>query len=141
MKRRKDPKKTPPASAEKQHQAATSFKVLFTTDAAADIKALDGSIKQRLQKVLIAKFATNPGAYGLPLRAPLAGYWKHEFADHRIVYKIYPDIPAVAICAIGPRKSGDTEDVYNQLQKVVDSGILAEQVASVLRTILPKDKP
>jgi mRNA-degrading endonuclease RelE of RelBE toxin-antitoxin system len=120
--------------------AGSSFEPGYTEDAAAEIRGLDGSVKKQLRKVLVKKLAVDPEGYGLPLRGPLAGYWKHEFATHRIVYRIYKDHRIVAICAVGPRKQGDAEDIYNQLSAVAETGRLADQIASVLKKILPKNK-
>lgn len=135
---RKQPSSISAAAQSNAPQAASSFELRYTGDAAAEIKALDGSIKKQLRKALDNKLASNPEAYGLPLRGPLAGYWKHEFANHRVVYRIYPDPPTVVVCAVGPRKAGDAEDIYKQLNVVTKTGRLAEQVASVLSKFLPK---
>jgi mRNA-degrading endonuclease RelE of RelBE toxin-antitoxin system len=121
-------------------QAASSFELGYTEDAAGDIKRLDGSVKKRLRRVLEKKLAVDPEGYGLPLRGALAGYWKHEFATHRIIYRIYKDHRIVAVCAVGPRKQGDAEDIYNQLNAVAETGRLAHQIATVLKKILPKNK-
>jgi mRNA-degrading endonuclease RelE of RelBE toxin-antitoxin system len=137
-KRRKQPPSTPPAARSDEPQAAFSFELRYTEDAGGEIRNLDGSIKKQLRKVLDNKLAANPEGYGLPLRGPLAGYWKHEFGDHRVIYRIYPAPPTVVVCAVGPRKAGDAEDIYNQLNAVTKTGRLAEQVASVIRKFLPK---
>ncbi len=84
-----------------QTSSKPSFELRFTTDAAADIQALDGSVRKQLRKVLEKKLAVNPEGYGLPLRGALANYWKHEFGNHRIVYRIYLERRVVAICAVG----------------------------------------
>jgi mRNA-degrading endonuclease RelE of RelBE toxin-antitoxin system len=97
-------------------------------------------VKKQLRKVLERKLVVDPEGYGLPLRGPLAGYWKHEFAAHRVIYRIYKDHRVVAVCAVGSRKHGDTEDIYNQLNAIAQTGRLAEQVASVLRKMLPEKK-
>ena len=112
-----------------------AFEIKFTEDAKADVAGLDGSFKAPLKKVLTKKLALDPQSYGTPLRAPLVGYYKHEFADHRIVYRIYPDRGIVVICAVGPRKQGDAADVYERLTKVVRSGQLAEQVLRTLEQL------
>jgi hypothetical protein len=40
---------------------------------------------------------------------------------------------------VGPRKQGDTEDLYNQLNAIAETGRLADQIASVLKKkMLPK---
>jgi mRNA-degrading endonuclease RelE of RelBE toxin-antitoxin system len=114
------------------------FQLRFTPDAAADIRSLDGSVRNQLRKVLEKKLAVNPEGYGLPLRGALANFWKHEFANHRVIYRIYPQLHVVAICAVGIRKQGDMADIYRQLESVAKSGRLAGQLASVLKKILPE---
>lgn len=117
---------------------AAKYEVVFTEDARNDIGALDGSVKKQLEKVIKKKIAVNPEGYGTPLRSPLSGYWKHEFANHRLIYQILPEEKKiVVVCAVGPRKAGDVADIYFQLNKVAESGRLAEQVTSILETILP----
>jgi mRNA-degrading endonuclease RelE of RelBE toxin-antitoxin system len=113
-----------------------AFEIKFTFDAAKDVQRLDGSIKQKLKNTLTRKLAVDPDGYGTPLRAELVNYYKHEFATHRIIYRIYPLKKLVVICAVGPRKSGDLQGLYNQLGKLVQSGRLAEQIQAVLRSIL-----
>ncbi len=126
----------PPSSEEAQ--AKPAFELRYTPDAAADIKGLDGSVRNQLRKVLERKLAVNPEGYGLPLRGPLASYWKHQFGNHRVVYRICPEQGVVVVCAVGVRKQGDTEDIYRQLEFVAKTGRLAEQLASVLRNLLPR---
>jgi hypothetical protein len=71
-------------------------------------------------------------------RVKREAYWKHEFANHRLLYQTLPEEKKiVVVCAVGPRKAGDAADIYFQLNKVVASGRLAEQVTSILETILP----
>jgi hypothetical protein len=84
------------------------------------------------------KLAVDPEGYGLPLRGPLANYWKHEFGNHRIIYRVYPQHHVVVVCAVGVRKQGDAADIYRQLQSVAKTGRLAGQLASVLKNLLPK---
>jgi mRNA interferase RelE/StbE len=111
------------------------YSIAFTGDAFGDVKALDGSIKDKLKKVLTKKLATNPHEYGLPLRSPLQLYWKHEFAAHRVIYRIYDEKQLVVVCAVGPRKQGDTADVYKQFQALAQTGKVAQQIAEVLGSL------
>jgi len=113
-----------------------AFELRYTSDAAADIKSLDGSIRKQLRKVLERKLAVDPEGYGLPLRGALTNYWKHEFGNHRIVYRIYPAQRVVAVCAVGVRKQGDVEDIYRQLESVAKTGRLAEQLAAVVKKLV-----
>jgi mRNA-degrading endonuclease RelE of RelBE toxin-antitoxin system len=135
----KSRKQAPQAAARSDEpQAAVSFELGYTEDAATEIRKLDGSVKKQLRKVLEKKLAVDPEGYGLPLRGPLAGYWKHEFATHRIIYRIYKDRHIDAVCDQVPRTPGDAEDIYNQLNAVAETGRLADQIASVLKKMLPK---
>jgi mRNA interferase RelE/StbE len=135
---RKQPSPAPPPSEEVRSK--TPFQLRYTSDAAADIKALDGSVRSQLRKVLEKRLAVDPEGYGLPLRGSLPGYWKHQFGNHRIVYRIYPQHHVVAVCSVGVRKQGDAEDIYRQLESVAKTGRLAEQLAAVLRNLLPPKK-
>jgi mRNA-degrading endonuclease RelE of RelBE toxin-antitoxin system len=112
------------------------FEIKFTLDGLKDVQRLDGSIKRKLKNTLNKKLASNPLGYGTPLGAPLVNYYKHEFATHRIVYRVYADRNLVAICAVGPRKSGDVQDVCQQFSKLVQSGRIAAQIQAVLQNIL-----
>jgi mRNA-degrading endonuclease RelE of RelBE toxin-antitoxin system len=137
-KRRKRP--LPPAQPREAAPPKPSFELRYTSDAAADIKALDGSVRNQLRKVLEKKLAVNPEGYGPPLRGGLAGYWKHQFGNHRIVYRIYPQHQLVVVCSVGVRKQGDAEDVYRQLESVGKTGRLAEQLARVLGNLFPSKR-
>ena len=117
------------------------YSIAFTGDAFGDVKALDGSIKNKFKKVLTKKLAVDPQGYGLPLRSPLNLYWKHEFAAHRVIYRIYEEKRLVVVCAVGPRKQGDAADVYEQFQALAQTGKMAQQIADVLGILaLGKEK-
>jgi mRNA-degrading endonuclease RelE of RelBE toxin-antitoxin system len=109
---------------------------MFTADGLRDTQRLDGSIKQHFKKTLNKKIRINPLGYGTPLRGELVNFYKHEFATHRVIYRIYAGRNLVVICAVGPRKRGDVQDVYNQLSKLILSGRLASQIQAVLHTVL-----
>ena len=120
--------------------AEPKYSIVFTSDAFGDVKTLDGSIKNKLKKVLTKKLATDPQGYGLPLRSPLQMYWKHEFAAHRVIYRIYEEKQLVVVCAVGPRKKGDVADVYKQFQALAQTGKVAHQIAEVLASLAPSKK-
>ena len=139
MKRRR---RQPPPSAPSPEEPRSKppFELRYTPDAAKDIKALDGSVRNQLRKVLEKKLAVDPEGYGLPLRGSLTGYWKHQFGSHRVVYRIYTQHQVVVVCSVGVRKQGDAEDIYKQLESVAKTGRLAEQLAAVLRNLLAPQK-
>lgn len=103
------------------------------------MESLDGSIRKRLRQALEKKVAVEPEQYGTPPRGKLAGYWKHQFASHRIIYRVYRDRRLVVVCAVGPRKGTDREDVYRQLEEFAKTGRVAEQIVSVLKSLEPED--
>lgn len=121
-------------------EAQTKYSIVFTSDAFADVKALDGSIRNKLKKVLTKKLAMDPEGYGLPLRSPLQLYWKHEFARHRVIYRIYNEEKLVVVCAVGLRKQGDAADVYEQFRALAQTGKVAQQIADVLSSFAPGKK-
>jgi len=135
-KRRKQPSSS--ASLPEAARHKPPFELRYTSDAGTEIKALDGSVRNQLRKVLEKKLAVDPEGYGLPLRGTLAGYWKHQFGSHRVIYRTYPQHRVVVVCSVGVRKQGDAEDIYRQLESVAKTGRLAEQLTSVLKNLLPK---
>lgn len=126
-----------PATSAQDTPPKPAYELRYTPDAAADVQRLDGSIRKQLRKVLEKKLAIDPEGYGLPLRGGLAGYFKHQFGNHRIVYRIYAEHRVVVICAVGVRKHGDAEDIYRQLESFARTGRLAEHVAAVIKHLLP----
>lgn len=115
-----------------------TYEILFTDEAMADVQSLDGSIKKRLRKALTGKIGVEPEQYGTPLRGNLAGYWKHEFASHRVIYRIYADRKLAAVCAVGTRKGLHETDVYHQLEALAKIGRLAEQILTVVKLLRPR---
>src|SRR5271154_282168 len=109
------------------------YEVTFIDHAAAQARHLDGSIKKPFRKLCEKKLAVDPQGYGTELRSPLTGYWKHEFRTHRVIYRIYSDLQLVVVCAIGPRKQGDNQDVYAQLAPLIKAGKIAEQLSALLK--------
>jgi mRNA-degrading endonuclease RelE of RelBE toxin-antitoxin system len=113
--------------------APPRYEIKFIEYAAAQARALDGSIKKPFKNLCLKKLAVNPHGYGTELRAPLTGFWKHEFRTHRVIYRIYPDLLLVVVCVVGPRKQGDVADVYAQLAPLVKAGKIAEQLSAIIK--------
>lgn len=116
-------------------EPAPDYTIGFIDDAKQDVVSLDGSVRKRLKKVLTGKLAVDPEGYGTPLRGNLTGYWKHEFASHRIIYRIYRDKRLVVICAVGKRQGEHVSDVYQQLEAVVKAGDVARQIQAILKKL------
>jgi mRNA interferase RelE/StbE len=116
----------------------TAYALGYTTDAGADIKGLDGSVRGHVRAALEKKIAIEPESYGTSLRSPLTGYWKYESGGLRIIYRIYKDKNLVVVCAVGARKAGDKLDIYAQLEQTKNLQTMAEQVNAVLKALAPK---
>jgi hypothetical protein len=50
--------------------------------------------------------------------------------------KVYPARNLVVVGAVGPRRSSDVQDVYEQFSKLVQAGRVAAQIQAVLQDIL-----
>jgi len=114
------------------------YKILLTSEAKNDVGSLDGSIRKRLKAALSKKLAVDPEGYGTPLRGALTGFWKHEFASRRVIYRIYPDMATIVLCAVGKRRGEHVTDVYQQLEPMVKAGKVAEQIRAVMESAKPK---
>jgi mRNA interferase RelE/StbE len=119
-----------------EEKSEAKFEVKFTEDAYNDVRKLDGSVKQKLRKIVDKKLSVDPSGYGNELRGPLAGLLKIKFDSHRVIYRILKDHKIVLVCAVGPRKAGDAEDVYNRLESAAATGRLASQVKNILGKII-----
>jgi mRNA-degrading endonuclease RelE of RelBE toxin-antitoxin system len=115
--------------------SAPGYRIAFITEARDDVAALDGSVRKRLKKVLEDRLAADPEAHGLPLRAPLTNFWKHQFGSHRIIYRIYREERLVVICAVGKRRAGDIADVYRRFEPLVEAGRVAQQIRQLLKDL------
>lgn len=98
------------------------YKVVFTEDAAADFRALDGSVK-KLVATQLKKLETSPHL-GQPLGNlrgfDLTGYYKLYAARKsiRVVYRIVEDEVVVEIVGIGKREDFEVyADVARRLLK------------------------
>lgn len=74
-----------------------------------DIPDLPKTAKLRIKKAIEERLATNPMAFGQPLRYSLQGYRRLRVGDYRVVYCIAAHIHKVQIVAIKHRK-----DIYSQ---------------------------
>jgi hypothetical protein len=64
-------------------------------------------------------------------------YWKNEFAARRVILRIYEETRLVVECAVGPRKQGNTAEVYEHFQALARTGKVAQQIAEVLGSLAP----
>ena len=115
------------------------FELRYTTDAAADILAAStAAFGNNSTKCSRKNWQFDPEGYGLPLRGPLRNYWKHEFWILTASFTGFILRSAWWWSALWEfRKHGDAEDIYRQLESVAKTGRLAEQLAAVIKNLLP----
>ena len=70
--------------------------------AEADLPKIPKNVQGRLAHAIERRLATDPAAYGAPLRGSLRGYSKLRVGDYRIMFKIVGN--KVQILAILHRK-------------------------------------
>ena len=58
------------------------FEVHYSEHVIHNIGELDITVRKRIQKAIYKKLCTAPQLYALPLRTPLAGFWKLRVGDY-----------------------------------------------------------
>lgn len=79
-----------------------TFRVLYTEEAARQIRKLDAAVKARIQKA-IERLAQHP-ELGKPLTGLLTGRWSFRAGDWRILYKTRKAELVVLIPTVGHRR-------------------------------------
>lgn len=90
-----------PSSPARKHK----YRLLFVPSALAEWRALDGSVREPLRK-LLGKRLDNPHVPGEALHGPLAGYYKIKLKKQgiRLVYGIEDDALVVFVMAVDKRE-------------------------------------
>lgn len=86
------------------------FEVVYHPDIPDDLALINRNIQTRIEAAIRLRLAQAPQAYGKPLAANLASYWKMRVGDYRIIYKVTKD--GVWIFGIIDRR-----DVYRDIVK------------------------
>lgn len=113
------------------------YTLKFTGEGLADVKALPKNIRNSLKAALVEKIASDPRNYSTPLTSALKGWWSFCWRDYRIIFKIYDDLKAIAIAAVGKHSKEAQQDVYRKLEALVIQGKLAESTLIALRGFSP----
>jgi len=83
-----------------------SWRLVYHPDVArVDIANMAVDIRNRIERAIESRLASEPERYGKPLRGTLRGYWKLRVGDYRVVYELIGQ--EVRILAIRHRR-----DVY-----------------------------
>jgi mRNA interferase RelE/StbE len=76
----------------------------------SDLPKIDVRNRAMIKRAIENRLATQPEAYGKPLRRTLKGYWKLRVGDYRVIFKVSSD--DILILGIIHRK-----EVYKLIKK------------------------
>ncbi len=80
----------------------------------SDLPKIDAKSRGTIKRAIEDRLATQPEAYGKPLRRTLKGYWKLRVGDYRIVFKVSSN--DILILGIIHRK-----EVYSLIKKRIET--------------------
>jgi len=88
---------------------AMAYKLKYHPDVkGSDLLQIDAKNKGIIKRAIEERLATQPEAYGKPLRKTLKGYWKLRVGDYPVVFKVSSD--SIFVFGIIHRK-----EVYSEL--------------------------
>ena len=117
------------------------YAVKFTSEGLADVKALPKDARNFLRKQILGRLAQEPHRCSKELRHPLEGWRSFHCGNYRIVFRVYDDLQAIAVAAVGRRLPQSPSDVYKRLEALAAQGRLAESVLKVLREFSGPPRP
>jgi mRNA interferase RelE/StbE len=97
------------------------YRVVLTAEAKQLLAAIQDRREQGVLLNRLAQLAESPAQQGKPLRGDLVGYRSIRAIGqrYRIVYQIVEEQVLVIVIALGRRKDGDRQDVYELANKLV----------------------
>jgi len=97
-----------------------SWTVFFTSESEEMLLQVED---RRIRKLIMAKamgLKTNPDLQGKPLTGDMAGLRSVRAVGqrYRIIYELFPDDHEVWIVAVGIRKAGNRDDIYELARRL-----------------------
>jgi mRNA interferase RelE/StbE len=98
-----------------------SYRVVLTAEAKQLLAGIQDRREQGVLLTRLAQLADSPEQQGKPLRGDLTGYRSIRAIGqrYRIVYQIVEEQVLVVVVAMGRRKDGERQDVYELASKLV----------------------
>ena len=87
-----------------------SFEVIYHPHVMDDLSSINRNLQSRIEFAISSRLVQAPQAYGKPLAANLAGYWKMRVGDYRVIYKVVKN--EIWVLGIINRR-----DVYREILK------------------------
>ncbi|MBR8826958.1 MAG: type II toxin-antitoxin system RelE/ParE family toxin [Gomphosphaeria aponina SAG 52.96 = DSM 107014] len=99
----------------------SKYQVVLTQKAKKLLTKIKARREQKLIVARLKKLQFEPEKQGKPLVKDLKGYYSLRVAGqrYRIIYRIEEEKIMVLIVAIGIRKQGDKQDIYEITKKIV----------------------
>jgi mRNA interferase RelE/StbE len=103
------------------------YRIKLTQIAAENIKKLDSRTRTQVINKIDA-LQTEPLLLGKQLKGPLKELRSVRTAGqrYRIIYKVLQEEIVVIVVAVGIRKAGDKNDIYELMKKYIKTGLLGE---------------
>lgn len=100
--------------------AGKTYHIIIARSAVEMVSEISDRKAQKSIKKAIGKLATDADKQGKPLVGPLRGYrsLRAYHQQYRIVYKIIGATVTVLVVAVGIRKEGDKNDIYERISKM-----------------------
>jgi mRNA interferase RelE/StbE len=98
-----------------------SYRIVLTAEAKKLLTDIQDRREQGILLKRLEELAENPEQQGKPLRNDLTGYRSIRAIGqrYRIIYQVLEDQVLVVVVALGRRKEGDRQDVYELASKLV----------------------
>ncbi len=102
------------------------YQILFTTQARQMLSSISDRRIQAQIVLRTGQLAEEPEKQGRPLAEDLAGYRLVRAIGqrYRIIYQVEDAQVRVLIIAVGIRRGGDRQDIYNLAQRLVRLGLV-----------------
>jgi mRNA interferase RelE/StbE len=111
---------------DKKRNGTVKYKIEITPSAKESIKSIKDTREKKSLADKIESLAYEPEKKGKPLIKELKGYYSVRACGqrYRIIFSIENEIITVFIIAIGIRKEGDKNDIYNLAKKLIKLGLI-----------------
>jgi mRNA interferase RelE/StbE len=98
-----------------------SYRIVLTAEAKKLLKDIQDRREQGILLKRLEELAESPEQQGKPLRGDLTGYRSIRAIGqrYRIIYQVLDEQVLVVVVALGRRKDGDRQDVYELASKLV----------------------
>lgn len=106
---------------------AEFFRIVFTTTAKEMLRTIGRRYGKKAYQVLrdkIRELEFDPDKRGAPLTRELKGLYSLHYGRYRVIYKIERSEAIVLVIAAGYHYSGVRNDIYEVVQRLVESGAI-----------------